>query len=427
MHDLKKLRENPELLRVSLARKGFQADIQAALDLDEDRRKYILKADQLKAELNKASKAIGMAKKAGRDAAEEMEVARKLREEASGIDDKRRTVEKKLHDLLLTWPAQPSESAPDGKDASENIVVKKAILPEPPDFELADHLTIAENLGILDMPRGAKVAGTGWPLYVGPLARLERALINFMLDLHISNYGYTEVIVPFCVNPDSALGTGQLPKFPEDMYYIEQDDLYLIPTSEVPVTNLYRDELLNEKDLPVKLAAFSPCFRREAGAHGSETRGLLRMHQFNKVELVRIESQQNSEQVHEELLNQAASVLDQLEIPYRIIELCTGDLSFTSGKCYDIEAWSPATGNWLEVSSVSNFYDFQARRMNLRYRPDGGGKPEYAHTLNGSGMATSRVMVALIENYQTPEGRIRIPRALQSYMGGLDQITGSRS
>ncbi|MBD3165721.1 serine--tRNA ligase [bacterium] len=424
MHDIKRLRQEPGALKASLGRKGFDADIEKALDLDRRRREAVSEADGLKAELNKASRAIGEAKKAGRDAAEEMEAARKIRERSAELDEERRTVEEELHNLLLTWPAEPDPNAPDGRDETENVVVHETVMPDAVEFERKDHLTLAESLGILDMPRGAKIAGSGFPLYLGLGARLERALINFMLDMQINEHGYTEVLPPFMVNSSSALGTGQLPKFPEDMYYVERDDFYLIPTAEVPVTNMHRDEILNAVDLPIRYAAYTACFRREAGAHGQDTRGLLRMHQFNKVELVQVTTEEASEAAHEEILEHATSVLDTLNITYRIVELCTGDLTFGAARCYDIEVWAPGTGAWLEASSVSNFRDFQARRMNLRYRPEGGGKPLFAHTLNGSGLATSRLMVALLETYQTPEARVIVPRPLQPYMSGVDQIRG---
>jgi seryl-tRNA synthetase len=425
MHDIKRLRQNAEDVKASIARKGFDADVAQALDMDLRWRNLTQTGDELKAELNTASRAIGEAKKAGRDAVAEMDHARSLRDKAAELDDEKRDLKNELDTLLLSWPAEPDVKAPDGLTERENVVLREWSPEEPdPDFKLKDHLALAEGLGILDMKRGAKVTGGGWPMYVGKGARLERALINFMLDIQTEKHGYRELFVPFAVNRDSAQGTGQLPKLEDDMYLMEKDDLFLIPTAEVPITNLHRNEILNGADLPMKYTAYSACFRREAGAYGADTRGLLRVHQFNKVELVQIVEPDSSESVHEEILSHAISILELLKIRYRILDLCCGEMSFGAARCFDIEIWAPGTQSWLEVSSVSNYKDFQARRMSLRYRSGEKGKPELPHTLNGSGLATSRLMVALMETFQTPEGRIRIPAALQSYMRGLDQIAG---
>lgn len=424
MHDIRRLRDHSDELRDALKRKGFDADIDKALDLDRRWREATKAGDDLKAELNKASRAIGEAKKAGRDAADEMEAARLLREKGAQLEDEKRDLKAELDQLLLSWPAEPSPDAPDGLTAAENVVYREAGPEKSFDFKPLDHLTLSEKLGILDMPRGAKVAGSGWPLYVGLGATLERALINYMLDVHTSRNGYRELFVPFAVNRDSATGTGQLPKLAEDMYYVEKDDLFLIPTAEVPITNIHRGEILEQADLPRRYTAFSACFRREAGAYGAETRGLLRIHQFNKVELVQIVEPDTSADTHQEILNQATGILDALGIRYRVIELCAGDMSFAASKCYDIEVWSPSTETWLEASSVSNFRDFQARRMNLRFRPAEGGKPEYPHTLNGSGLATSRLMVSLLETYQTSDHSVVVPEVLRPYLGGREVITG---
>lgn len=425
MHDIKRLREDAEGLAKSIARKNFKADTTQALAIDDQWRKLITDANDMKAEQNKASKAIGMAKREGRDAAEEMEAARKIRERIAEIDDERKKLEQKLREVMLTWPAEPQEDVPEGVDESGNVVIDES--PERPraDFELHDHLWLSENLGILDMNRGAKITGSAWPMYVGLGATLERALLNFMLDTHIREHGYKELFPPFAVNRDSLLGTGQLPKLEEDMYHIEKEDFFLIPTSEVPITNMHRDEILKPDQLPIKYTAYSSCFRREAGAYGADTRGLLRVHQFNKVELVQIVEPEKSEEAHQEILAQARKILDALEIQYRVLELCGGELSFAASKCYDIEVYAPGQDAWLEASSVSNFLDFQARRMNLRYKPDGAKKPVFPHTLNGSGLATSRLMVAILESYQTPEGRVMIPSALRPYMGNVDQIRGT--
>jgi len=424
MHDIRRLRENPDQLRDSLKRKGFDADVTGVLALDDKWRALTSEADKLKADLNAASKAIGEAKKAGRDAAEEMDQARNIRERAASIDDEKRELHSKVTDILMGWPAEPDASAPEGKTAEDNVTLKEIGEKIVYDFELKEHLEIAETLGILDMPTGAKISGTGWPLYVGTGAALERALVNFMLDVQTREHKYTEVFVPFVVNRASATGTSQLPKFEEDLYRIESEDFFLIPTAEVPLTNIHAGDILETGSLPKRYAAYSACFRREAGAHGADTRGLLRVHQFNKVELVQIVEPEKSEEAQLEILSNAEEILTRLEIPYRVIDLCAGDMSFGAARCFDIELWAPGTKSWLEVSSVSNFKDFQARRMNLRYRSEKGGKPIYPHTLNGSGLATPRLMVAIIEQYQTPEGRIAVPKVLQPYLGGLDQITG---
>lgn len=422
MHDIRRVRRDAEELRLAIGRKGYEADTAAALELDTRWRALVTEGDRLKAELNRASMAIGAAKKAGRDAQEEIEAARRTRERIAEVDEEKRVIQQQLRELLLSWPAEPDPDVPEGLTETENVIFRDSgDLPEF-DFPLKDHLELAEALGILDMERGAKITGSAWPLYMGGGAALERALINFMLDLHTREHGYTELFPPFVVNEDSALGTGQLPKLAEDMYRIDREGFYLIPTSEVPVTNMHRGEVLSAKQLPLKYAAYSACFRREAGSYGAETRGLLRVHQFNKVELVQITEPNDSEAAQQEILQQALRVLDLLKLPYRVVELCAGELSFAAAKCFDIEVWAPGTGEWLEASSVSNFRDFQARRMNLRYRPEGGGKPAHPHTLNGSGLATSRLMVALLENYQTPEGRIRVPGVLQPYLGGMDQL-----
>ncbi|MFC2170681.1 serine--tRNA ligase [Calditrichota bacterium] len=424
MHDIKRIRNNPEEMKNNINRKGFSADIAAIVDIDKQWRNLTAEVEQHKAELNKASRRIGEAKKAGGNAESEMLAARELRNSIAEMDIETGKLLEQINQLLGTIPAEPDKLAPEGLTAKENIVVREDISQPPLDFEVIDHLTLAEELGILDMARGSKITGTAFPVYAGQGATLERALINYMLDVHINENHYTELFVPFLVNKDSAYGTGQLPKLKDDMYYVENDELFLIPTSEVPITNLYRDEILNQKDIPIRHVAYSACFRREAGAYGSETRGLLRVHQFNKVELVQIVEPEASEEAQQEILKHATFILEQLELPYRVIELCCGELSFAAARCFDIEVWSPATGNWLECSSVSNFRDFQARRMNLRYWANGSNKPVHPHTLNGSALATSRLMVSLIENYQTPERRIRIPIALKPYMNNLDQIKG---
>ncbi len=317
-------------------------------------------------------------------------------------------------------PNLPHTSVPIGKSAEENVEVRNW-LPEGFSFEqnekVFDHIELGKKLKILDFERGAKISGSGFPVYLGKGATLERALINFMLDFHLQNHGYSEVFPPFLVNRDSMKGTGQLPKMEEDMYFIEKDDLFPIPTAEVPITNLYRNEILNESDLPIKYVGYSACFRREAGSYGKESKGFLRVHQFNKVEMVKFVKPETSLDELENLVNDAEDILKALQIPYRILMLCSGDLSFAAAKCYDIETWSPAEKRWLEASSCSTFGDFQARRASIRYRNEETKKLEFVHTLNGSGLATSRLMVSLMENYQTPEGKIIVPKVLQKYTG----------
>ncbi len=424
MHDIRRIREHPQEVQHAISKKGFDPDIDRILALDQADRSHLTETNRLRADLNRASKAIGQAKQAGRDAAAEMESARQIRERITAIEEKQKEIHEQIHNLLLAIPAEPDAVVPEGLTALENREVRRCEHFALPDFALKDHLELGESLGLLDMQRGGKIAGSAFPVYLGLGATLERALINYMLDLHIQEHGYTEVFPPFLVNQASALGTGQLPKLQGDMYLVEKDDLYLIPTSEVPVTNLHRDEVLRPGVLPLKYAAYSACFRREAGAYGADTRGLLRVHQFNKVELVRIVLPEESEAAQEEIVREATCILDNLDITYRVVDLCAGELSFAAARCFDIEVWSPAGKTWLEASSVSNFRDFQARRMNLRFRRDPNAKPEFPHTLNGSALATSRLMVALIESYQTPEGRIRVPKVLQPYMHGIDQIRG---
>jgi len=327
-------------------------------------------------------------------------------------------VEQQLEEILLFIPNMPHASVPVGKSAENNVVVREWL---PDGFSIEkqekvfDHVELGKKLKILDFERGAKISGSGFPLYIGKGATFERALINFMLDYHLDHHGYSEVFPPFLVNRDSMRGTGQLPKMAEDMYHLEKDELYLIPTAEVPITNIYRNEILNESDLPIKHVGYSACFRREAGSYGKESKGFLRVHQFNKVEMVKLVKPETSYDELEKLVKDAEDILQALKIPYRILLLCTGDLSFSAAKCYDIETWSPAENHWLESSSCSNFENFQARRANIRFRNDQTKKPEFVHTLNGSGLATSRLMVSLLENYQTPEGKIIVPEVLQKY------------
>lgn len=416
MLDLKFIRENPDLVRRGVANKNESADIDKILALDEERRAILVQADALKAERNRVSKEIGQMVKSGGNPEVLKAQMREVSDRIQGFDGRLKEIETQLAELLDWVPNLPHTSVPVGKTSEANQQYRIWGRPLQADFKLKDHLTLGQELDILDFMRGSKIAGGGFPLYKGKGAQLERALINFMLDLHIKKHGYTEIFPPFLANKDSMRGTGQLPKLGEDMYYIPTDDLYLIPTAEVPLTNIYRDEILPESKLPIYYTAYSACFRREAGSYGRETRGFLRVHQFNKVELVKFVHPDNSYDELEKLLADAEEVLQKLGLHYRVMTLCSGDLSFSSAKTYDIDTWAPAEGKWLETSSCSNFEDFQARRANIRFRDKTSGKVRFLHTLNGSGVATSRLMVALLETYQTDEGTIVVPEALQPYL-----------
>ncbi|MGE5431918.1 MAG: serine--tRNA ligase [Syntrophomonadaceae bacterium] len=420
MLDLKFIRENPDLVKKGIENKNETARVDEVLALDAQRRELVLNADELKAKRNQASSQIPQMKKAGQDTSAVMAEMKRVSDEITSLDDQLRVVEKDLNDILMYIPNMPNPSVPVGKSAADNVEVRRW-LPEGFSFEteekFMDHIDLGKKLKILDFERGAKISGSGFPVYMGKGATLERALINFMLDKHIHDHGYKEVFPPFLVNEDSMKGTGQLPKMEEDMYSIDKDGLYPIPTAEVPVTNLHRGEIIEEKELPIKYCAYSACFRREAGSYGKESKGFLRVHQFNKVEMVKFTRPENSYDELENLVRDAEDILQALNIPYRILMLCTGDLSFSAAKCYDIETWSPAENRWLEASSCSNFENFQARRANIRFRNETTKKPEFVHTLNGSGLATSRLMVSLLENYQTPEGKIIVPKVLHKYTG----------
>ena len=417
MLDLRFIRENTEIVKDGLRNKGVDADIDQILTLDSNRKELILQGDEMKHRRNVVSEEIASLKRQKKDAgkfiAEMQEVSKAIR----NLDEKLKGLEINLNQLLLAIPNLPHKSVPVGMDASSNEVIKEWGENPSFDFEPKDHIQLGESLDILDFKRGAKIAGSGFPLYKGAGARLERALINFMLELHTEKHGYKEIFPPFLANSESTQGTGQLPKLADDMYLCEQDELYLIPTAEVPITNIHRDELLSVDDLPIYYTGYSACFRREAGSYGKDTRGFLRVHQFNKVEMVKFVLPEDSYNELETLLQNAEEVLQILEIPYRILTLASGDLSFAAAKCYDIEVWAGAEKKYLEVSSCSNFEDFQARRLPIRFRRSKGGKPEFIHTLNGSGVATSRLMVAILENFQTDEGSVVIPKALRKYMG----------
>jgi len=420
MLDLKFIRENPELVKAGVENKNEKSRVDEILKLDEQRRDLIIQTDELKAKRNQVSSQIPQMKKAGQDVTAVLAEMKLVSDQVTDLDSKLKTVEEELEDILLYIPNLPHSSVPVGKTADNNVEVKQW-LPEAfsfsQEFKPLDHIELGKKLKILDFERGAKITGSGFPFYIGKGATLERALISFMLDYHIQNHGYTEVFPPFLVNRDSMRGTGQLPKMADDMYSIDKDGLFPVPTAEVPITNFYRNDILNEAELPIKFVGYSACFRREAGSYGKESKGFLRVHQFNKVEMVKFVKPETSYDELEKLVNDAEDILRTLKIPYRLLLLCTGDLSFSAAKCYDIETWSPAENKWLEASSCSNFENFQARRANIRFRNEQTKKPEFVHTLNGSGLATSRLMVSILENYQTPEGKIIVPEPLQKYTG----------
>jgi seryl-tRNA synthetase len=420
MLDIKYLRDRTDEARERLAGKKAGELLDPLLELDRERRSLLTEVEQLKNQRNVVSKQIGIRKKAGEDISDVQAEMRQLGDRISEADQTIREIEERFQDQLLRLPNLPHASTPPGSDASHNVEVKRVGEPRTFDFEPKPHWEIGEKLGFFDFERGAKIAGAGFPLFTGPGARLERALINFMLDLHTTRHGYREVAPPVLVNAASMTGTGQLPKMKDDMYYIGADELYLAPTAEVPVTNIYRNEIL-PGPLPVYLAAYTPCFRREAGAAGRETRGLIRVHQFDKVELVKFVEPESSYDELEKLLDNAETVLRELGLPYRVLQLCAGDMSFAAAKCYDIELWASGHNGWLEVSSCSNFEDFQARRANIRYK-DADGKPRFVHTLNGSGVALARLVVAILENYQQEDGSVVLPLAIVPYMGGVEVL-----
>ncbi|MFA6172321.1 MAG: serine--tRNA ligase [Kiritimatiellales bacterium] len=422
MLDIKFIRENPDAVKTALANRKAEADIDGLLALDTDRRAAITKAEELKSERNAASKKIGGLMKDGKKAEAEAakEEVRIIGDRIAALDDQVRDLDEKMQNILLFIPNLPRPTVPIGSSEADNPVVRTWGEKKTFDFKIKPHWDITEALKLVDFERGTKIAGSGFPVYTGQGAKLQRSLIQFMLDLHTTEHGYTEVEPPFVCNAAAMTGTGQLPKFAEDMYHIGFDGLYPVPTAEVPVTNLYADEIIEEK-LPLKLTAYTPCFRREAGAAGRDTRGLLRLHQFDKVEMVNFVKPEDSEKQHEILVREAEKVLQKLGLHYRVIELCTADIGFSAAKCYDIELWAPGVEKWLEVSSVSNFWDYQARRARIRCR-DENGKPQFLHTLNGSGVALPRLVVALIENNQNADGTVTIPEALRPYMNGLAKL-----
>jgi seryl-tRNA synthetase len=420
MLDIRFIRENADVVKTAMANRNAEVDVDAVLELDVRRRTLVAEVEELKAERNKVSKSIGQMIKEGGNPEEIKAKVRQMGDRISTMDDELRDVDARLRESLLYIPNLPAEATPVGQDENDNPVIRSWGEKKTFEFEPKAHWDLGEALGLFDLERGAKLSGSGFPLFTGRGARLERALIQFMLDLHTEQHGYTEVAPPFMCNAQTMTGTGQLPKFAEDMYSVPLDGLYPIPTAEVPVTNMYANEIL-DKGLPVLHTAYTPCFRREAGSAGKDTRGLLRVHQFDKVELVKFTTPETSAEEHEKLTADAEKVLQLLNLHYRVIELCTGDLGFSAAKCYDIELWAPAQNTWLEVSSCSNFHDYQARRANIRYRNE-EGKPAFVHTINGSGVALPRLVIAIMENNQNSDGSIDLPEALWPYMGGLRRL-----
>ncbi len=391
-------------------------------ELDKERREDLVEVEDLKRRRNEASRDIGKVKKAGGNADEQIAVVSELKGRIAGFETRLAQIGTELRDIECSLPNLAHESVPVGDDESANREEKRVGEPRSFEFEPQAHWDLGPSLGILDFERGAKITGARFTAYFGAGARLERALISMMLDLHTVEHGYTEVLPPFIVNSDTLFGTGQLPKFADDLFHLEGTDYYLVPTAEVPVTNLHRAETLDEADLPVRYAAYSPCFRSEAGSHGRDVRGLIRQHQFNKVELVHLTTPATSHAQLEELTSHAERVLEILELPYRRVTLSTGDMGFSATKTFDLEVWLPGQQSYREISSCSNCTDFQARRAGLRYRPSGGGKPRWLHTLNGSGLAVGRTLIAILENYQEADGSVRVPEPLVSYLGGLRRI-----
>ncbi len=422
MLDVKFVRNNLDAVKKALRNRGVEVNLRLFTRLEEERRKSLFEVEQHKFTRNKVSEEIAEMKKRGEDTGEKILEMKKLSKEIKELDKQVFEKEKALRELLLNIPNVPDPTVPLGKDETDNQVVKTWGEPPQFDFRPQAHWDLGEDLGILDFQRAGKVSGARFALYWGLGAALERALITFMLDLHTKEHGYVEVLPPVLVNTETMIGTGQLPKFAEELYKCKDDDLYLIPTAEVPVTNIHRDEILSGFDLTLKYVAFTPCFRREAGAAGRETRGLIRQHEFNKVELVKFSKPENSYDELEKLTADAEEVLQKLNLHYRVITLCTGDLGFSAAKTYDLEVWMPGYEGYKEISSCSNFEDFQARRANIRFRESAGARVQFVHTLNGSGLAVGRTVAALLENYQQEDGSIIIPEVLRPYFGGIERI-----
>jgi len=422
MLDLKYVRDNIDLIQKMLRDRNLEMDLTPLVELDANRRRILREVEELKRQRNVASEEIALAKREKRDASQLIEDMKDVAQRIKAMDQELAVIEERMNDTLLLIPNMPHESVAIGSDERDNPVIRTWGSPPTFDFEPKNHWDIGESLGILDFERAAKMTGARFALYWGLGAALERALINFMLNTHVHEHGYIEVLPPFMVNSNSLIGTGQLPKFKEDLFKLEGRDYYLIPTAEVPVTNIHMNEVLEEEDLPKYYTAYTPCFRSEAGSYGKDTRGLIRQHQFNKVELVKIVKPETSYQELESLLLNAETILQKLNIHYRVVSLCTGDLGFSAAKTYDIEVWLPGQNTYREISSCSNFEDFQARRANIRFRPKGKSKTDLAHTINGSGLAVGRTLVAILENFQQRDGSVLIPPILQPYLGNIQTI-----
>jgi seryl-tRNA synthetase len=424
MLDIQLLRSNLDDVAARLAARGFELDVKAFQDLEQERKAVQTRTQELQAKRNQTSKLIGQAKAKGEDVSAIMADVATLGDALKDAEVRLDEIQNRMKDILMIIPNLPHDSVPAGKSETDNVEAHKVGTPRTFDFPVKDHVDVGEGLKQLDFGTAAKISRARFTVMRGQLARLHRALSQFMLDVHTSEHGYTELYVPYLVNADSMRGTGQLPKFFEDLFYLERDDLYLIPTAEVPVTNIVRDEIVPLEELPLKFVAHTPCFRSEAGSYGRDTRGMIRQHQFDKVELVQMVHPEKSYQALEELLGHAETILKKLELPYRVMTLCTADMGFSAAKTYDIEVWLPAQNTYREISSCSNFEAFQARRMQARFRNE-QGKPELLHTLNGSGLAVGRTLVAILENYQQEDGSVVVPDVLRPYLGGVERITAS--
>ncbi len=422
MLDIKLFRDDPQKIKDALAKRKAEDRVDEVIAKDQERRDLLYRTEQLKSQQNSVSKEIPKLKKEGKDVAPIFEEMKKLSDEIKELDAKVRDCEQEIEKIMLTIPNIPHESVPAGDTDEDNVEVRRFMEPTSFDFEPKAHWDIGENLNILDAQSAAKITGARFTVYRDAGARLERAVINFFLNTHTEENGYTEIFPPYMVHRNSMVGTGQLPKFEEDAFKVVDTDYFLIPTAEVPVTNLYREQILSGEDLPIKHVAYSACFRAEAGSAGRDTRGLIRQHQFNKVELVKFAEPENSYEELEKLTRDAEKVLQLLKLPYRVVKICIGDLGFTAAMKYDIEVWMPSYGRYVEISSCSNFEDFQARRAGIKYRKDAKEKPRFVHTLNGSGVAVGRTVAAILENYQNADGSVNIPEVLVPYMGGKTVI-----
>lgn len=423
MLDIKRLRSDFEGVKEALGKRSGKYDLEGFLELDTKRRELLAEVEVLKNKQNVVSKQVPVMKKEGKDVTEVLAEMKELSDQIKGIDQQVKEVDETLQNILLTLPNTPNPQVPEGASDEDNIELRRVGEVRNFDFEIKPHWDLGEGLDILDFEKGAKVTGARFTFYKGLGARLERAIANFMLDMHVDKHGYTEVFPPFIVNRASMTGTGQLPKFEEDAFKIQDTDYFLVPTAEVPVTNMYRDQILDGKDLTIKHCAYTACFRAEAGSAGRDTRGIIRQHQFNKVEMVKFARPENSYEELETLTNDAEDILKALGLPYRVVRLCTGDLGFSSAMTYDIEVWMPSYGRYVEISSCSNFEDFQARRANIKFKDNIKDKAQFIHTLNGSGLAVGRTTAAILENFQQEDGSVVIPEALRPYMGGIERIT----